>query len=136
MDWKACNMNDMVKSITIDKSLIKSLKDSSAKKLETQSMLELNDTTASSKLSLLYESLRELLEALAISEGYKIYNHQCYVAFLKEILDKPNLAETFDRFRRLRNQINYYGKDVSKEEASDLIDSMLKFISQIKELLS
>ncbi len=135
MDWTTCKKKDLVKEIKIDKNLIIALIKSSSKKLHTQDLFELNDDTASSKISLVYEGVRELLEALAVSKGYKIYNHECYCAFLKEILSESGLGSKFDDFRKLRNAINYYGKDVSREEAKIVLDEMLVFIGKIKAML-
>ncbi|MFQ5531914.1 MAG: hypothetical protein ACE5ES_04825, partial [Candidatus Nanoarchaeia archaeon] len=87
------------------------------------------------KISLLYDSLRELLECLALSKGYKIYNHECYTSFLKEIVNKSDLGDEFDKFRILRNNINYYGKQIDKEEGVDFINKMYKYIEKIKQLL-
>ena len=135
MDWTACNNKNLVKGIKIDKNLINSLIKSSSKKFYSQSLLELNQETTSSKISLAYESLRELLEALAISKGYKIYNHECYCAFLKEILNKSGLGDEFDSFRKIRNSINYYGKEVSVDEAKPILDSLKSFIGKIRKFL-
>ncbi|MBU1245657.1 MAG: hypothetical protein KKH88_02915 [Nanoarchaeota archaeon] len=135
MDWEECNKKDLVKEVKADKNLTNSLIKSSEKKLKTQSLLDLNETTATSKISLSYEALRELLEALAISNGFKIYNHECYYAFLKEILKKNDLGREFDNFRKLRNAINYYGKDISKEEAKEIMENIIKLIEKVKNIL-
>lgn len=75
MDWEECNERGLVKGVSIDNDLVESLKTSSKKRLSSAHMLAINSTTASSVVSLCYESLRELLEALAIKNGFKIYNH-------------------------------------------------------------
>ena len=133
MDWLSCKKTKMVKEVKIDKNLINSLINSASKKLITADSIKLNENTASSKVSLTYDALRELLEAIAIEEGFKIYNHECYCAFLKEIIKETNLGDKFDDFRKIRNSINYYGKDVSVEEASFLIKNMLILIKEIKQ---
>lgn len=104
-------------------SLIKS----SNNKLQSSEQLTLTETTAASKLSLTYDSLRELLESIALKNGYKIYNHECYTAFLKEILNESQRADQFDDLRKARNAVNYYGKEISIEECRILI-------TKIKEL--
>ncbi len=129
MDWKTCKNKQFAKSINLDRPLIESLQKTSANKLKTQELLVMNDHTAASKVSLTYDALRELLEALAITKGYKIYNHECYTAFLKEILQESTLGDTFDIYRKLRNNLNYYGKEITLEEAE-------KSIKDMKELLT
>ncbi len=127
MDWKECNLYRFVKKVKPDENLIKSLIFSSGNKLKSGEFLETTEITVSSKLSLFYESLREILEAIALKKGFKIYNHECFVSFLKEICNEKRLSRYFDRFRVLRNQINYYGKNLPIKNA--------KFImKEIKEL--
>lgn len=133
MDWNECRKKDLVKEIRTDKHLIASLLKSSSKKLESSKMLPTNDTTAIAKLSLAYDSLRELLEALGISKGYKVYNHDCYCAFLNEIMHESLMSREFDNFRKIRNKINYYGQDVSAKEAEPLLENIERLISCIKK---
>jgi len=132
VDWKECIRNNFGKKVKIDKNLIKSLIAGSSRKLYVQALLPLNDKTASSKISLVYDSLRELLEALALLNGCKIYNHECYRAFLKEVLKESYSGDKFDNFRKIRNAINYYGKDVSADEAGPILAEMVEFIKSIK----
>lgn len=125
MDWQECNDNDFVKEVVSDKSLVKSLLESSDRKIKSNEMLVLNEITSSTKVGIVYDALREVLEAVAIEKGFKIYNHDCYCAFLDEVCKDKRMADEFDRFRRIRNQINYYGKNILLEEARDLINSMV-----------
>jgi len=121
MDWLECKNRRMAREASPDEGMIRSLIKSSNNKLESGRRLVMSDVTASSKLSLAYDSLRELLEALALSKGFKIYNHECYSAFLKDVMGSSDKADDFDVIRRVRNSVNYYGKELGKEEASDII---------------
>ncbi|MFH1365714.1 MAG: hypothetical protein ABIH28_03965 [archaeon] len=139
MDFDECLKKKIAKKVEEDKGLIASLIKTSQNKLYSEKKLELNDVTSSSKISLLYDSLRELLEALAIKNGYKIYNHECYTHFLKEILKESSKGDEFDELRKIRNSINYYAKDISVEEAKDVLERIRKlrekilgFVLQIK----
>ena len=93
-------------------------------KLKSSEELVMNETNAGSKVSLAYDSLRELVESLSLKKGYKIYNHECYTAFLKEIIGESEKGEEFDKIRIERNAINYYAKEISLEEAKVLIDKI------------
>ncbi len=86
-------------------------------------------------MTLLYDALRELLEAVALENGYKIYNHECYTAFLKEIINESYLGDEFDKFRVLRNGINYYGRKINQEEGIEIARLMVAFINNIKLLI-
>lgn len=135
MDLINCKKKRFVKEIILDSNLIKSLIESAKNKLSTQELITLNAVTATSKVCLTYDSLRELLEALAVKNGYKIYNHECYTAFLREVMDESLLAGSFDEMRKLRNAINYYGKKISLNEAKEIISELKKLINKVKRLL-
>jgi hypothetical protein len=110
VDWKECCDKRIAKSVEPDFEMIESLKKSSENKLKSSDELRANETNASSKFILMYDSLREILEALSLKNSYKIYNHECYTAFLKEILNQSNLGDEFDEIRKIRNSVNYYEK--------------------------
>lgn len=121
MDWKECCDKRIVKDAKPNADMIKSLAEYSENKLKSESRLAMSDVTAVSKVFLAYDSLRELLEALALKNGYKVYNHECYTAFLKEILEESEKGDMFNKIRKIRNALNYYGKDITTEEADEII---------------
>lgn len=135
MDWKECLQKKIAKNIKEDENLIKSLIKTSENKLSSAEELSLTETNASSKISLAYDSLREVLEALAIKNKFKIYNHECYSAFLKEVLNKNSLGEEFDKLRKIRNSVNYYAKEISIQDTKDIINRIKKLRKDVLELL-
>ena len=135
MDWEDCCSRRIAKNVKPDVEMIISLTKSSRNKLESESKLIMNEVTASSKLSLAYDSLRELLEALALKNGYKVYNHECYTAFLKEIIKENYKADEFDDIRKIRNAVNYYGKEMSVEEVNEIIAKIKKLRRDMLSLL-
>ncbi|MEK6922593.1 MAG: hypothetical protein AABX08_02215 [Nanoarchaeota archaeon] len=136
MDWKECCDKKIAKNVKLDENLINSLKKTSENKLKSSEELIMNEINAASKVPLAYDSLRELLEALSLKKGYKIYNHECYTAFLKEIIGESEKGEEFDKIRIERNAINYYAKEISLEEAKDLIDKIKHLRNQVLNLLN
>ena len=80
--------------------------------------LEINEQSARKIMSNYYDVLRSILEAIALLEGYKVYSHEAFTFFLNE-KGEETLALKFDRFRKLRNNINYYGKNISVEEVKE-----------------
>jgi len=121
MKWDECLSRKIVKESRVDDELISSLIKSSERKLKTDKYAPLNEITASCKIANNYDSLREVLEAVSISKGFKIYNHECFAGFILEILEMPSEANTFDKLRKIRNGINYYGKDVLTKDAKNMI---------------
>jgi len=135
MDWKECWDKKIVKNVGKDEDLIKSLIKSSENKKKTYERIKIDDITSSSMISLAYDSLRELIEALSLKEGFKIYNHECYTSFLKEIIKDSELGEKFDNIRKIRNSINYYGKEISIDESIKIIKIIKELKEKIKEML-
>ncbi len=129
--WNDCKYQGFTKEISIDNDLISSLIIASKNKQLSESLLPLNKITSSSKISLAYDSLRILLESLSISKGYKIYNHECYFAFINSILNKPELANEFNRIRKIRNSINYYGFELVLNKVENLLSDIYSLIKSL-----
>lgn len=121
MDWKECKQRKLVKEIGIDTNLINSLAESSKNKRISNEKLLLDNITASTKITLTYESLREVLEAIAIKNGFKIYNHECFCSFLSEVCNDVISSKEFDRFRKIRNRLVYYGEKIELNKSKQLI---------------
>lgn len=132
MDWRECIRKRIVKSVKKDRNLITSTREIAEIKIESAGVLP--EIYYIAKISLLYDALREYLESVSLENGYKIYNHECYSAFLKEILSLPNEADLFDKLRKIRNGINYYGRKVSEDEAEQVISDLNSLIRRVKEL--
>lgn len=132
MDMVNCKKSGFVKKVTTDRNKIIALLKSAQRKEEASNSLPLS--FIDSKITLLYDSLRILLEVLALKNSLKIYNHECYTAFLKEIINESRLGDEFDKFRKLRNALNYYGKEINVKEAQAVLIRMKNFIKRIREL--
>src|SRR3989344_3601760 len=135
VDWKECNFKRLVKPAKREDHIIKSLTESADANLQVAKSIKQEDISYSSIVVLAYDSLRMLLEALALKNGYKIYNHECYTPFLKEILHKEELAGKFDSSRLIRNSVNYYGKRFNKNEFDTAYSDILYLMPLIKEML-
>ena len=80
-----------------------------------------------------YESMREASDAVLYLKGFKSFSHEASIAYLaKENFKEQDLTE-FDRFRRMRNGIKYYGKDCDISDAEQAILLAGKIIAKIKE---
>lgn len=126
MDFNECMKKEIIKEIRIDLHKANSIRKISKQKINSANYLP--DFHHIAKISLLYDALREYLEATSLEEGYKIYNHECHTSFIKEILNKSEEGEQFDQLRKIRNKINYYGVDVNKNEAKEIIKKLKKLI--------
>lgn len=120
-----------VKKQSPDKNLSKSTFESSLDRFEFAKTLKKPKYI----LENAYEAMREAADALLYSEGYKSYSHQASIAFLSEKRFSESELNEFDRFRKMRNGIKYYGKDCSKEDADTAIKLAGIIIEKIKNLI-
>ncbi len=134
MDWNSCLRQREAKRIKADEEMASSLEKTSVHKAFSSQLLVLREETAAEKISLSYDAVRELLEAMSLRKGFKIYNHICYTSFLKEILKESDLGREFDELRVIRNDINYYGKEVSFIEAKNILERLDKLRAQLLSL--
>jgi len=130
MDWRECIKEKIVKDITKDSNLIISTKRIAEMKIKSAEILP--EEHYISKITLLYDALRGFLEAISLEKGFKVYNHECYTAFLREILNLSNEAAIFDNLRKIRNGINYYGETLDEQEAKQTIKSLKELIKKFK----
>ena len=80
-----------------------------------------------------YEAMREASDAVLYLRGFKSFSHEASIVYLfKEGFNEKDIIE-FDRFRRIRNGIKYYGKDCEISEAEQAIQLADKIIAKIKE---
>ena len=77
-----------------------------------------------------YDILRSVLEAISSIDGFKIYSHEAFTFFLKD-KNELNVANKFDRYRQIRNKINYYGKEISIEETKENTQDIEKIIEYL-----
>ncbi len=120
-----------VKKSLVDKALAKSLLSGITIDLKFLNKITIDEFSARKIMISYYDTLRSILEAIAALDGYKIYSHEAFTIYLIE-KDEEVLANKFDRFRRIRNAINYYGKDISVIECKENIISIKIVINLLK----
>jgi hypothetical protein len=69
----------------------------------------------------------------SLTGGSLVYNHECYCSFLKEVVNESSLGAEFDEFRKTRNAVNYYGKEVTAEEAKATLGKVNLLTEKIKK---
>ena len=119
MNFENSLMDGKAKKVMPNKIRASSLFKSSIQAIETAKVIQLNPNTLKSILRELYEGLREYCEAIGYLRGYKFLDHESIGYFLRDILKEQSLSIKFDRYRRLRNGINYYGEDIDIETVKE-----------------
>lgn len=114
-----------------DISKIKSLLETSNNHLLFLKEQKIDNVSAGSILVTYYEALREVIEAICLKEGFKVYSHEAFTYFLKG--KNEDLASIrFDNFRKLRNSINYYGEKVDTSEVEAIKQETVDVINKLK----
>lgn len=133
MDWESYEVKGLIRKASIDKEHIKSLLKMSQSKLDFAAKQVIDEGNSSIILVVYYEALREVCESLAILNGFRVYSHEALAYFLKNKLAESQASWVFDRYRRLRNGVNYYGKPVSAGETARACSEVPALIRQLKE---
>lgn len=134
MDLSECKRKGFIKRTKPNVELVKSLIEISKIKEESIKKVELNERNICAYIPMAYDSLREIMEGICIMNGYKVTSHICIERLLKEIY--PNITfKEFDRFRYIRNSINYYGKKVELEQGKEIIKKIFILKNKMSNLL-
>lgn len=132
MNFSELLLNGQIRKASKDAGLIKSLVKTAEEDLIFLESIPLNEQSARKVMSNYYDVLRSILEAVALLEGYKIYTHEAFTFFLKEKKEERYAAQ-FDRFRKIRNGINYYGKTIAPEETKINKEQICQLIAKLQE---
>ena len=119
-----------VRTSSKNKNLAESLVKNAKKDLKFLNNLKINEDSSRKIMTNYYDILRSILEAISAIDGYKIYSHEAFTYFLKNKREEA-LSIKFDRLRKIRNSINYYGKDISIEETKENVDEIKNMIKHL-----
>ena len=132
LSWKEYLSKGTVRKAILNKGMIKSLLAMADNRLGVFAKLKPDQNNASVLFTNYYDALREICEAIALKEGYKIYQHEAIGLFLSDIMHEDLIFMKFDRFRIMRNRAHYYGAMIPFAEAVEGIDAMKDLIEELK----
>lgn len=135
MNFEKSLIDGKAKKVVPNKIRALSLIKSSAEAIETAKNIPLNEKSVKTILRELYEGLREYCEAVGYSKGYKFLDHESIGYFLRDILKEQSIYGKFNRYRKLRNGINYYGEDIEIETIRGAIIEIPKIIKELEKYL-
>ena len=115
-----------------DTQLARSLVKISEGHIETVSSIPCTAKSAPTIMTNFYEALREVVEAIAAKDGYKVYSHEAFTYYLRDV-GEILISEKFDRFRKIRNRINYYGKAIDAGSAKVYSKDIRRIIAELKQ---
>ncbi|OGX02024.1 MAG: hypothetical protein A2062_05020 [Omnitrophica WOR_2 bacterium GWA2_44_7] len=124
-----------VKKQPSDSNLAKSLVDDSKDRLQYAKNSKLVEESAKYVYENVYESLREAADSILAIKGFKSFSHEASISFLQRFKDfSANEISEFDRMRKKRNGMKYYGKTCSAAEVKDSIEFAEKLLKKILEV--
>lgn len=135
MRWKASLEEGYVKKIPFNTIRAKSLLKSSEQAIASALKINVEIDSLKTVIRELYEGFHQYGEALGYQRGYKFSSHEAIKYFLEEVLKEEIIAAKFDRYRKLRNGINYYGDDVSEEAVQEARKEIPVLIEKLKKHL-
>ena len=81
-----------------------------------------------------YDSLRNILDALLAINGFKSYSREASIAFLQKFNIEESIILELDNFRYQRNSSKYYGKNISLESTTEIINFYNKYSEKLIKL--
>ena len=133
MNFKFSLSSGKIKRVVSNRIRALSLFKSSIQAIKTAKIIPLNITTLKTIIRELYEGLREYCEAIGYLHGYKFLDHESIGFFLRDILKEQSIYKKFDRYRRLRNRINYYGDDIEINSVKEALFEIPRLIRELEK---
>ena len=120
----------------IDSERIKSMVKSAEINAKIAISVPLDENSATLIFREIYESVRQLGDAVWWSQGYEPSNHEISIKILKEMDIKEKIKLNFlDRFKKIRHDANYRGFRVTISQAEEMIDFWNKCGNDIIQIL-
>jgi hypothetical protein len=133
MNFEFYLSNGKAKKVMPNKIRAFSLFKSAIQAIKTAKTIPQNTGTSKTILRELYEGLREYCEGIGYLRGYKFLDHESISYFLTDVLEEPLIYKRFDRYRKLRNGINYYGEDIEIETIREAIIEIPKLVNELEK---
>ena len=132
MDLEECRQKGFIKRTKRNCELVKSLIEMSDIKEKTVNDAVIDERNICAYIPMAYDSLREIMEAICILHCYKVTSHVCLGELVRTLADGFDFYE-FDRFRYMRNSINYYGEKIDFEQGKEIIRKIFEIKKQLLE---
>ncbi len=133
MSFQLSLENGKARKVQANKQRAESLFLSSVQEVKTAGIIPLKKETSKTILRELYEGIREYCEAIGYLRGFKFLDHESICFFLSNFLGELSISKKFDRYRKLRNGINYYGDDIEIETVKEALLEIPLLLDQLKK---
>lgn len=133
--WDECLFKYFAVKVTTNKARIRSLLETAEARVEFASEIVLTDGSANFIFEDYYTSVLEIVEALALVNGFKIKNHICIGYYLRDVMKRAELFRLFDDCRYKRNGLTYYGDRMDFETAKETLEKTKVLLVELKKLI-
>jgi hypothetical protein len=133
-DFEYYNDGKKVKKQSPDRELAASLRNNLV--LRSEKCLKLDKKEFAQLIfENLYDSFREICDALLALDGYKSYSHEASIAYLKKYKIEDSVLMQLDGLRFKRNSSKYYGKMLVEEDADEALAFHNKYFNKLLSIL-
>jgi len=113
--------NGKVEEKSKDPGRAEGLRSRSISKFKVMESLGIDEDSSTDYLENVYESCKMLVLSFMAENGYKPYSHEAIIAYAADNLGLDMVdINTFNRYRKLRNDLVYRGDKTTVEEAKDM----------------
>lgn len=134
-DWEKGIEEGKIIKITSNLERSKSLVSSSLKIMSFIKNIELNNENCSIALTNCYDAILELLHALLYKKGFQVLDHLSIGYYIKDVLKNNEYFNTFDRYRKIRNRLIYYGWELDRHDVEKGIKDLKSLYDFINALI-
>ena len=123
MDWNNCVESSIAIKVSPNRERSLSLLKSAKNTARFVTSIGIDESNAPILLKNYYEALLELVHSLLYKKGYKVLDHVCAGYFIRDVIEDVESFRIFDKYRKIRNSIVYYGESqcVVDDEADIII---------------
>ena len=132
MDWKTCIDEGNSVKITPNIKRAEFLARHAENTLKAVKKIKLDNDNASVFFANYYDAFLEMLHAVMYVKGYKVANHYCLGYYLRDVLGEDEAFRTFDKARKIRNSIIYYGEIFDTNIINDLTSRIVLVVRKLK----
>ncbi|KXB08305.1 hypothetical protein AKJ56_01535 [candidate division MSBL1 archaeon SCGC-AAA382N08] len=119
-----------------DPSKAKGLIQMATKDMERVKEEKINSQSSSYVFKNAYDVIRKSITALMALQGYSAFSHKAVIAYARDrlLLPKSKISK-LDRFRRLRNNIQYRAENANTREAKEIVEFMQEIVPEMEKEL-
>tara|TARA_Y100000310_G_scaffold338021_1_gene426576 strand:+ start:2785 stop:3195 length:411 start_codon:yes stop_codon:yes gene_type:complete len=133
-EWEESIKEGKVIKITPNLERSSSLKQSSLKLLNIINKINLDNENGFFFITNYYDIILEVMHSLMFKKGYNVLDHLSIGYYIKDILKNQEIFELFNKYRKIRNNIIYYGKSIDTETSKQAIKDLQELYEFVKEL--